>query len=231
MRSIHDALRSSRPFLPEPLRTDLAPLFADEERLAVLSSRLLVFSRQGVPDRLPPPTFPAECTPPLVDAFAPFRAALAFWHEHPDDPTVPQRLANAITAAGCAQVLVLLGQRITPGSITDARGLPPPRDRLLASAFRPHSQADPLTVAARALAKHAHRGSFWGECTGSVADKNATAEALVNRLLDEATWWNVFGHFAHGLVYEVRLESGHGARWGRAGEEFIGFLEPFEDTP
>src|SRR5262249_35452200 len=229
MRSIHDALRSSHPLLPEALRADLAPLFADEEHLAVLSARLLVFSRQGVPDRPPPPPLPAESPPPLEAAFAPFSGALAFWHEPSDDPAVSQRLADAIANAGCAGVLVLLGQRVTPGSITDARALPPPRARLLASAFRRHSAADSLSVAARALAKHAHRGSFWGECTGSVAEKNATAEAVVNRLLDEATWWNVFGHFAHGLVYEVRVPSGHGARWGRAGAEFIGFLEPFEE--
>ena len=34
-------------------------------------------------------------------------------------------------------------------------------------------------------------------------------------------------HFKHVLVYEARVSSGHGARWGHGGDEFIGFLEPF----
>src|SRR5262249_41298464 len=147
MRSIHDALRSSHPLLPESLRADLAALFADEERLAVLSTRLLVFSRQGVPER-PPPTVSAECTPPLEDAFAPFRPALASGRAPPDAPAVPPPLAAARVPASRPGVLLLPGQRRTPASVTDARGLPPPRPRLLATAFRPHSGADSLTVAA-----------------------------------------------------------------------------------
>ena len=48
-------------------------------------------------------------------------------------------------------------------------------------------------------------------------------------ILDAATWWNVFGHFQHDVVYEARVPSGHGARWGFGGNEFIGFLEPFDE--
>jgi hypothetical protein len=90
---------------------------------------------------------------------------------------------------------------------------------------------DPLSVAGRALAKHAARctGAFWGSVTGSTAEKNAAAEVLLRRILDEATWWNVFGHFTHGSVFEARVPSGHGTRWGNGGEEFIGFLEPFDE--
>src|SRR5205085_8045435 len=97
-RSIHDALRDSRKHLPDPLAAELAPLFADEDRLALLSTRLLVFSRQGVPDAPPPPHFSAECTPPLAEAFAPFQPALAAWHERPDSPEVPALLAGAVAA-------------------------------------------------------------------------------------------------------------------------------------
>jgi len=31
------------------------------------------------------------------------------------------------------------------------------------------------------------------------------------------------------VVFEARLPTGHGARWGHGGEEFIGFLEPFDE--
>jgi hypothetical protein len=230
MRSIHDALRAASAHLPDETRTELARLFGDEELLSRLSTRLLVFARQGVPEQHPPPHFSAETTPPLAEAFAPFRTAVAFWHDSPDSPDAPVRFAEALEA-GVRDVLVLLGQRFTPGSLTDARALPPSRSKLLASASQPHAAGEQLSVAGRALAKHAARstGAFWGEVTGSAADKSAAAETLLRRILDETTWWNVFGHYAHGDVFEARVATGHGARWGHGGEEFIGFLEPFEE--
>jgi hypothetical protein len=231
MRSIHDALRNSQPHLPEPLRHDLARLFAEEELLAALSTRLLVFARQGVPAGQPPPSFAGECTPPLAEAFAFFQPAVAAWHDTPDSPAVPALLADALGSAGLKNVLVLLGQRMTPASLTDASALPPSRAKLLGSAMQAHSDTDRLSVAARALAKHAPRstGTFWGTVAGSVDDKNAAAQVLLERILDQTTWWNVFGHYKHVLVYEARVATGHGARWGHGGDEFIGFLEPFEE--
>ncbi|WBX78052.1 hypothetical protein PG911_07290 [Tenacibaculum ovolyticum] len=32
-------------------------------------------------------------------------------------------------------------------------------------------------------------------------------------MLKNKTWWNVYYHYKHELVYEVRIASGHGARW------------------
>jgi hypothetical protein len=231
MRSIHHALCASQRLLPEALRCDLARFFAEEEHVAVLATRLLVLARQGVPAERPAPHFSGECTPPLSEAFAFFRAAVAAWHDNPDAPAIPEMLAGALTAAGVKNLLVLLGQRMTPASITDAGALPPARAKLLGSALRPHSEADRLTVAARALAKHAHRSpeAFWGEVTGSIDEKNAAAERLLLHILDNVTWWNVFGHFKHVLVYEARMTTGHGARWGQGGDELIGFLEPFNE--
>ena len=128
-------------------------------------------------------------------------------------------------------LLVLLGQRMTPASLTDAAALPPPRAKLMASAMSPYSDADRLSVAGRALAKHAPRssGTFWGQVSGGTDEKNALAERLLTHILDSTTWWNVFGHFKHERVYEARVASGHGARWGQFGESFIGFLEPFDE--
>jgi hypothetical protein len=132
---------------------------------------------------------------------------------------------------------VLLGQRLTPASLSDERAFPPPRDRLLASAAHPHSAADHLSVAARALTKHVGRiggtGDFWGQVTGTIDQKNSAALAIVERILDQTTWWNVFGHCKHEHVFEARVSSGHGARWAHTGDELIGFVEPFEpaDNP
>jgi hypothetical protein len=217
--------------LPDRLRTDLQRLLAEEEHLARLAERLLAFHRDGVPAAFPPPSFAGECTPPLADAFAFFRGAVDAWHAAPESPDVACRFADAIAAAGSASLLLLLGQRRTSASVTDARAIPPTRARLLAAATRLHGPADPLTVAARALTKHVHRSplAFWGEVRGTAEEKNALALRHLDTILDGTTWWNVFGHFKHELVYEARLPSGHGARWGKLGDEFVGFLEPFDD--
>jgi hypothetical protein len=231
MRSIHHALLASQRLLPEGMRRDLARFFAEEEHVATLATRLLTLARQGVPAERPAPHFSGECTPPLSEAFAFFRAAVAAWHDNPDAPGIAELLADALNAAGIKNLLVLLGQRMTPASITDAGAIPPARPKLLGAALCPHSAADRLTVAARALSKHAHRSpeAFWGEVTGGIEEKNATAERVLRHILDNATWWNVFGHFKHVLVYEARVSTGHGARWGHGGDELIGFLEPFNE--
>jgi hypothetical protein len=62
-----------------------------------------------------------------------------------------------------------------------------------------------------------------------VPHKNALAEQILNGILDQTTWWNVFGHFSHETVYEARVPLGHGARGRLGGSELIGFLEPFDE--
>jgi hypothetical protein len=233
MISLQSTLTACVPLLLDDFQRAHSRLF-EEEHLARLASRLLAFAREGVPSAFPLPHFAAECTPPLADTWAPFRESVAQWLAAEDklSPPLLQRFADALVAAGCKRLLILLGQRLTPASLTDARAIPPTRARLLASANREHNPADHLTVSARALSKHAHRSpeAFWGgEVRGSVPEKNARAVEVLNRILDNTTWWNVFGHFAHDLVYEARVPSGHGARWGFGGDEFIGFLEPFDE--
>jgi hypothetical protein len=177
----------------------------------------------------PPPHFAAECTPPLSEPWSFFRDAVGRWQSAPDGAA--QALADAMVAAGCGNVLLLLGQRRTPASLTDARAIPPTRAELLASANAAHPEGGGLTVVARALTKHIPRSSdvFWGEVRGSTAEKNAAANRVLERILGDTTWWNVFGHFQHEVVYEARGPSGHGARWAHGGGEFIGFLEPFAE--
>lgn len=228
MSALLAALRACAPLLPAPFVAEHRRLFA-EEHLAKLAARLLDFHRHGVPQEQPPPHFAAECTPPLDEAFSHFRAPLETWLAAPDAPAVVWKLADAVVTAGCAHLLLLLGQRRTPASLTDARAIPPLRAELLASAAALHNPADGLTVVARELTKHVHRspGAFWGTVGGTVADKNAAARAVLERILDGLTWWNMFGHFQHEAVYEARVPSGHGARWSQGGAEFIGLLEPF----
>jgi hypothetical protein len=232
MRLFFDVLQAAPAHLPESFRVEHARLFSEAEHLEQLAARLFQFARQGIPEVFPPPHFSAECTPPLCTAFAPFREVVVAWHLAPDSPELPALMARALVEAGCGNILVLLGQRRTPASLTDARAIPPRRAQLIASAVRPHAPGEALTVAGRALTKHAARArdDFWGAVTGSSAQKNALALQHIEHLLDHTTWWNVFGHFQHEVVYEARVHSGQGARWGRAGETFIGFLEPFDET-
>jgi hypothetical protein len=125
------------------------------------------------------------------------------------------------------EVLILAGQRITPGSILDEKAIPPLKESLIISFQNEYHQK--LTVGARAWTKHTQRSSekFWGEIKGNVATKNQKALDIINTIIDQHTWWNMFGHYVHDTVYELRLPSGHGARWKGDGSVFIGFLEPF----
>jgi hypothetical protein len=229
MASLSEVLAACVALLPEGFRTDCARLF-EPEYLDRLAGRLLELHHRGVPVQPPPPHFAAECTPPLGPVFAYFAEALREWERDPAAPAAARSFAGAVAAAGCCNLLLLLGLRRTPGSLTDARAIPPPRAVLLAAAERACGRGDALSVAARALAKHVHRspGVFWGKVEGPVAHKNRAARAVVEQVLDQATWWNVFGHYKHDTVFEARVPSGHGARWGRDGTALIGFLEPFE---
>src|SRR5262245_3315281 len=194
MSSLIDILRASVPLLPEAFRTEHQALFTDEN-LKKLMARLLLLFDQGDQER-PPPHFAAEVTPPLRPILAWFIGPLELWELGREAPIL---FADAMANAGCANLLLLLGQRRTPASITDARGIPPTCEQLLAAANKLHADGDKLTVAGRALTKHVHRSpeAFWGEVTGSAEEKNAAALKVLNRILDNPTWWNVFGHFQH----------------------------------
>jgi hypothetical protein len=204
-----------------------------EESLSRLAARLLEFQSAGHATPLPPPHFAAECTPSCEPIWQHWQPVLDRWS------TAPDRLAEPIlhTLIACWEststpdLLLLLGQRRTPASVTDERAIPPTQAELLQAASRLHCESDALTVAGRALTKHVVRstGDFWGAVRGSPALKNEQALNLVQRILTESTWWNVFGHYKHVLVYEARLPTGHGARWACPNLDFIGFLEPFDE--
>ncbi|KAG8468848.1 hypothetical protein KFE25_007366 [Diacronema lutheri] len=146
---------------------------------------------------------------------------------------------------GAWGALGLLGLRRTRLSLARA---PPPPSRLRASFCAPWAPArSALTVGARALSKHWHRepeaARFWGgQWRGSDAEKNALASAALERVLACAVWANCHrlptsaarAHedegtnwgTASGEVFEVRVATGHGARWSADGATFRGFLEP-----
>lgn len=231
MSELKDILERAGEQLPGGVRTTLRPLLTDE-LLDCLAARLeTLHEANGLLERQPP-FFDEETTPPLGEAFGPFADAMSRWasvSDSPDDSLEPSFVA-ALQIVRFDQLLHLLGMRTTSASVTDSRAVPPARALLLSAAGDVCDGTSALSVAARALDKHVARGddSFWGSLSGSEADKSARARSLLVELLEQRTWWNVFTHFQHGLVYEVRVASGHGARWTHDGRKFVGFIDPFD---
>ncbi|NME69245.1 hypothetical protein [Flammeovirga aprica] len=144
-----------------------------------------------------------------------------------EDLAQTESFVRLIEALPDRYLLLLLGQRLTSASITDRSGIPPLKSTLIESAFAPFNTQ--ISVATRAWEKHAgrHSDNFWGEVKGSPSDKEEYVRNLIHQMLNQKTWWNVFFHYKHELVYEARVASGHGIRWAHGGTQLIGFLEPF----
>ncbi|MNS30314.1 hypothetical protein D3C72_623400 [compost metagenome] len=124
-------------------------------------------------------------------------------------------------------ILLILGQRLTSASKRDETGIPPSREVLLKSCFEPFNKE--ISIAARAWEKHVGRkkDSIFGEIKGNTIQKKEKVEKLIHYIINYKTWWNIFYHYKHGLVYEIRVQNGQGLRWSADGKKFIGFLEDF----
>ncbi|MCY3414119.1 MAG: EamA family transporter [Candidatus Heimdallarchaeota archaeon] len=159
------------------------------------------------------PVFTEEIHPDFADILKPFR-------QIKDEETFSQVLQNF----PIQHILIILGQRLTPASISK---FPPQREQLIISANQEHKER--LSVAAKAWSKHAERDvNFWGKVEGKTPEKNQKSESIIQSLIENHTWWNIYGHFKHEFIFELRVASGHGARWTADGKKFIGFVEPFD---
>lgn len=123
--------------------------------------------------------------------------------------------------------LNILGQRLTSASIRDENGIPPLKSMLINACQEPFNNE--ITIAQRAWEKHIGRmdDDFWGEIKGNNQQKQEKVMAKIHNILENKTWWNVFFHYKHELVFEVREKEGHGIRWSHGGTKLIGFLEKF----
>ena len=123
--------------------------------------------------------------------------------------------------------LNILGQRLTSASIRDENAIPPLKTTLIKACEEPFNSE--ITIAQRAWEKHIGRidDDFWGEIKGNNQQKQEKVMAKIHDILDNRTWWNVFFHYKHELVFEVREKEGHGIRWSYGGTKLIGFLEKF----
>lgn len=79
------------------------------------------------------------------------------------------------------------------------------------------------------MAKHLNRSnsSYWGTFCGSDTNKNMFAVDVINRLIAHSCWLNMHIVPPHGVIFEIRVTDGYGARWSEDGTKFIGFLEPY----
>ncbi|XP_059300169.1 uncharacterized protein LOC132052583 isoform X2 [Lycium ferocissimum] len=139
-------------------------------------------------------------------------------------------LGSMLSELSYAGVQRLLGFVCTVGTVSEA--LPPPASTLISSFLLPHNpnaKGCTLTDGARALSKHVNRSSdsYWGSFSGSDSDKNRVALDVISDLITHCCWMNVHIVPPHGVVFEIRVANGYGARWSKDGSKFIGFLEPY----
>lgn len=123
--------------------------------------------------------------------------------------------------------LNILGQRLTSASLRDENAIPPLKSLLIEACEKSFNKE--ITIAQRAWEKHVGRmeDQFWGEIKGNNRQKRQIVMEKINFILENKTWWNVFFHYKHELVFEVREKDGHGIRWSHGGKNLIGFLEGF----
>jgi hypothetical protein len=227
---LEEALLSAVAHLSPEFREQGDRLF-HAEHLRRLADRLLRMHQSGIVDRAPP-TFPEETTPPLAPLFERWQPLVgpAAQPRAPEVEAWIRALAYALESSGMDDLLLLMGMRRTPGSVSGVAAIPPLTTDLMIAAEAPFREGELLTTVARAWTKHVPRSqdAFWGVVRGSTSEHNRTALGLLRQILRDATWWNVYGHFQQGTVFEARIPSGHGARWQVSGPVFIGFVEPFQ---
>ncbi|MGB1315715.1 MAG: hypothetical protein ACPG4Y_06820 [Chitinophagales bacterium] len=143
--------------------------------------------------------------------------------------TLENDLFQAFKKISTASILMILGQRLTPASLRDKNAFPPLKKDLLQASFVAYNHQ--ISKATRAWEKHVGRSqdNFWGTIKGTPEIRELKVKTIVEEILNNVTWWNVYFHYKHELVYEVRVKTGHGLRWKLSNLDLVGFVEPFDD--
>eukprot|EP01059_Diplonema_ambulator_P026967 TRINITY_DN44495_c0_g1_i1.p1 TRINITY_DN44495_c0_g1~~TRINITY_DN44495_c0_g1_i1.p1 ORF type:complete len:175 (+),score=16.91 TRINITY_DN44495_c0_g1_i1:33-557(+) len=146
-------------------------------------------------------------------------------------------ITAAVNGMGQLGVLRMLGLRLTIGTMTAVgeKHLWPPSVPALLGSFNTLYLKSKLSVGGKALAKHTVRHESWwgGDLKGTETAKSQQAEAIVTKILDNATWINLH-MLPHGKpTFEIRVPEGYGARWAfdtdTSEYAFRGFLEPQQE--
>jgi hypothetical protein len=218
-------LKQSIPFISDDWKSKHADLLSDEH-WNTIGERLFSFAFENEIRHSTLPIFNEEIAPDYPKHYQYFENLKSIVVKNEDKR--PQRIAKSIEEAPLDSLLIILGQRKTPASITDKNAIPPLKEQLLKSCFEPYNEQ--ICKAARAREKHIARNegnTLWGTIKGTPEEKEQSTKAAVIKIIDKKTWWNVFTHYKHDAVYEIRVASGEGIRWKKNKLELIGFLEPF----
>jgi hypothetical protein len=212
-------------FISSEWKDEYGELLSDEH-WSVIGRRVFSFAFKNEFDHSPFPVFDEEVIVEYPRHYQYFEKLKSIVGKTGSESA--QLIAKTIEETPIESLLIILGQRRTPATTTDENGIPPLKEQLLESCFEPYN--DQICKAARAREKHISRNEedpFWGKVEGTPAEKEQAAKAIVMKIIEEKTWWNVFTHYKHDIVYEIRVASGEGIRWKKNELELIGFLEPF----
>lgn len=189
-----------------------------EEHLQNIGKNILKFKNGTLDWDLP--YFNEEIPVNREDGFTTFIKIL-----ESSDPN--ERIVQQLENISFEHWLNIMGQRITPASVRDETAIPPLKNTLIESCTKLFN--DEMTIAQRAWEKHVGRmdDPFWGEAKGNNRQKQEKVMERINYIIDHKTWWNVFFHYKHEQVFEIREKEGHGIRWSHDGTQLIGFLETF----
>jgi len=195
--------------------------FLQKEHQLHFTKRLIHYYKKEIALTQPLPYFDEEIKQNLKESFDYFAALFSL------NDDLPTAFKKVMINTPFQHILLLLGQRITSASVQDENAIPPLREQLWMSCLQPYNTETSVVV--RAWEKHVGRyeNSVMGEIKGNQLEKNKKVIELILFMMENTTWWNVFHHYKHGLVYEIRIENGQGMRWTSDGKQFIGFLEHF----
>lgn len=198
-------------------------LFGKDRFIELITSNIAKISNNDRIDILNPPNPSFETTPKLSTLIITIYQTMYQYKRTSNLHPIIRELNNL-----GAKILYLIGLRSTAGTEFSEASIPPDDEILLESSKERYN--DKLTVAARSWSKHAFRceENYWPQIQGNPELINEEATKIIENLLANKTWWNVFGHFKHHLVYEIRDTTGHGIRWSIDGKKFIGFVEPLD---
>jgi len=230
MNALLDIAYSCKSFLSDEWKAKYGA-FLQNEHLSLLSRNVYALYRNDFTKIHGKPHFEEEIIPNIQEVFSIFKTQFHTIKKYNFEWNVITRkaFATALEQTPFAYTLILAGQRLTSASIQDEHAIPSLQQELLKCSFEPHN--DQISKAVRAWEKHAQRSAdnFWGTIKGSNQEKEENVQKLIKYILKHKTWWNIFTHYKHELVYEARIASGHGIRWKKDTNELIGFLEPFEN--
>ncbi|WP_128755173.1 hypothetical protein [Aquimarina sediminis] len=226
---ISETIRDCIPFITESWKESYRD-FLVEEHIETFSKRMELYMDNKTPPKYTLPVFEEEVTPPVEVAYGSFDDAIRttkMCKSLEDEKKISKLWAATLENTPFEYLLLIIGQRYTPASIKNQAAIPPIKKVLIESCFIPINSQ--IVMATRAWEKHIGRSTdnFWGQIKGNSKEKEERVKRLVMYMIECHTWWNMFYHYKHELVYEIRVPSGHGIRWTSDGTKLIGFLEPF----